>query len=145
MEWAKYLAVVLTAMAPWGEELIAIPLGIGLGLSTPVVAVIALFSNYIPALIISILFKFGQNSPLLFRWLGKLRRERVKRILDRYGLIGVILVTPWLGVYATVTTLEILEMNRKRLQLAVITSLILYAVIMTCTAHYGIGLLKSMK
>ena len=83
MEWAKYLAVVLTAMAPWGEELIAIPLGIGLGLSTPVVAAIALFFNYIPALTISILFKFGQNSPRLFRWLGKLRRERIKRILYR--------------------------------------------------------------
>ena len=142
MEWAKYLPVALVAMAPWGEELIAIPLGIGLGLPSAAAAAIAGFFNYLPALTISLLFKLGLTSPRLGAWLQRLRHRRIRRILDRYGLVGVILVAPWVGVYATVATLEIMGMNRVRLQLAIIVSLVLYAVIVACAAHYGIGMLR---
>ena len=55
LEWAKYLPVALVAMAPWGEELIAIPLGIGLGLPSAAAAAIAGFFNYLPALTISLM------------------------------------------------------------------------------------------
>ena len=139
MEWAKYLGVALTAMSPVGEELIAIPLGVGLGLPALLVAALALPCNYIPALVISALFKAGERKPRVVRWLQRLRRERVRRILDRYGLIGVILVTPWVGVYATVTTLELLGMDRRRLHLTVLSSLVLYAIGVTLAAHFGIG------
>ena len=83
MEWAKYLGVALTAMSPVGEELIAIPLGVGLGLPALLVAALALPCNYIPALVISALFKAGERKPRVVRWLQRLRRERVRRILDR--------------------------------------------------------------
>jgi len=143
VEWAKYLGVALAAIFPWGEELVAIPLGIGLGLPPIWVVAVALPCNYIPALLISALFKIGERHPTLIRWLHKLRGERIKRLLNRWGLLGVVLIAPWAGVYATVATMEVLGMGRRRLHLAIIWSLVLYALVFATAAHFGMSLLRS--
>ncbi|MCX6000009.1 MAG: small multi-drug export protein [Chloroflexi bacterium] len=139
MEWAKYLAVALTAMSPIGEELVAIPLGVGLGLPVLPTVILAFICNLIPVAAVSALVRVAQRNRRIAGWLQKLRRERIKRILGRCGAAGVILVTPWVGVYATVATLEVLGMPRRRLYPAVAGSLALYAIVVGLLAYLGVG------
>ena len=59
--WAKYTAVALTAASPIGEELVSIPLGVGLGLDPMLVAVVSVVFNMLPALVISTLFRRAEQ------------------------------------------------------------------------------------
>ena len=110
-----YVAVALVAASPIGEEVLAIPLGITLGLSTVPVVLTALAFNFLPALLISLVFHRAEHSTGPLKWLLRLRSQRVARVLDRAGMLGVIIATPWLGVYAVTVSLEMLGMRRRRL------------------------------
>ena len=87
-----------------------------------------------PALLISALFARAERSGGPLKWLTRLRRERVARLLDRYGIPAIVAGAPWLGVYGTVATLELMGMRRRRILGAVFTSLVIYAVIFTAAS-----------
>ena len=144
--WAKYVAVALTAASPIGEELVSIPLGVGLGLEPAPVAVVSVIFNMLPALVISALFRRAEQGtgtlramlrmrPLpvrsAVRWMLRRRSQRLLRVLDRWGVWGVLIVTPWAGVYVTTLTLEVAGMRRIRLLASVAASLIIHAAIVT--------------
>ena len=144
--WAKYVAVALTAASPIGEELVSIPLGVGLGLDPALVAVVSVVFNMLPALVISAMFhRAGQGTGLLramlrmrqeparsaVRWMLRRRSQRLLRSLDRWGVWGVFIVTPWAGVYVTTLTLEVAGMRRSRLLASIAASLIIHAAIVT--------------
>jgi hypothetical protein len=59
-------------------------------------------------------------------------------MLDGAGIVGVVVVTPWLGVYAVAVTLKLLGMRRLRIQGAILLSLTVYAVIIAAAT---VGLL----
>lgn len=123
-----YITVAVTAMIPVvGEELVTIPLGVGLGLPPAAVAITAIVFNFIPAVLISLLFHRSERSTGLHRWLTRLRRDSVRRVLDRFGIPGVVVVTPWVGVYGIIVPLEILGMSRRRILGSVLVSLVIYA------------------
>ena len=135
----RYLAVAATAASPVGEEFIAIPLGIALGLPTPAVAVTALAFNFLPALLIALVFRTAERGAGPLRWLTRLRSQRCARILDRFGMPGVMVVTPWLGVYAVTVTLELLGMSRRRILGSISASLVAYAVLITAGSAALLG------
>ena len=142
--WAKYVAVALTAASPIGEELVSIPLGVGLGLEPAMVAVVSVVFNMLPALVISGLFRRAERGTRVLRmmlrlrpepvrsavrWMLRRRSQRLLRALDRWGVWGVLVVTPWAGVYVTTLTLEVAGMRRSRLLGSVAASLVIHAVI----------------
>ena len=142
--WAKYVAVALTAASPIGEELVSIPLGVGLGLEPALVAVVSVVFNMLPALVISGLFRRAERGTRVLRmmlrlrpepvrsavrWMLRRRSQRLLRALDRWGVWGVLVVTPWAGVYVTTLTLEVAGMRRSRLLGSVTASLVIHAVI----------------
>ncbi len=142
--WAKYVAVALTAASPIGEELVSIPLGVGLGLEPAMVAVVSVVFNMLPALVISGLFRRAERGTRVLRmmlrlrpepvrsavrWMLRRRSQRLLRALDRWGVWGVLVVTPWAGVYVTTLTLEVAGMRRSRLLGSVTASLVIHAVI----------------
>ena len=144
--WAKYVAVALTAASPVGEELVSIPLGVGLGLEPALVAVVSVVFNMLPAVVISALFSRAERGTGVLkimlrmrpepvrsavRWLLRRRSQRLLRALDRWGVWGVLVVTPWAGVYVTTLTLEVAGMRRGRLLVSVLASLAIHAVIVT--------------
>ena len=73
--WAKYVAVALTAASPIGEELVSIPLGVGLGLDPALVAVISVVFNMLPALVISALFRRAERGTGVLRVMLRMRLE----------------------------------------------------------------------
>lgn len=142
----KYIAVALTAASPVGEELVSIPLGVGLGLNPALVAVVSVVFNMLPALVIAGLFWRSERStrtlrvmlrlrPVALRvavvWTLRRRSERLLNAVNRWGVWGVLLVIPWAGVYATTLTLEVAGMNRGRLLASVAVSLALHGAIIT--------------
>ena len=144
--WAKYVAVALTAASPIGEELVSIPLGVGLGLDPALVAVVSVVFNMLPALVISVLFRRAEQGTGVLRvmlrmrpdpvrsavrWMLRRRSQRLLQALDRWGVWGVLIVTPWAGVYVTTLTLEVAGMRRGRLLASIAASLIIHAAIVT--------------
>ena len=147
--WAKYVAVALTAASPIGEELVSIPLGVGLGLEPMLVAMVSVVFNMLPALVISALFRRAERGTRVLRmvlrmrpapvrsaavWVLRRRSQRLLRALDRWGVWGVLIVTPWAGVYVTTLTLEVAGMRRGRLLASIAASLIIHAAIATVAA-----------
>ena len=144
--WAKYVAVALTAASPVGEELVSIPLGVGLGLEPALVAVVSVVFNLLPALVISALFRRAEQGTGMLRmmlrmgpapvrsavrWMLRRRSQRLLQALDRWGVWGVLIVTPWAGVYVTTLTLEAAGMRRGRLLTSIAASLTVHAAIVT--------------
>ena len=147
--WAKYVAVALTAASPVGEELVSIPLGVGLGLEPALVAVVSVVFNMLPALVISALFRRAEQGTGVLRmtlrmgpapvrsavrWMLRRRSQRLLRALDRWGVWGVLIVTPWAGVYVTTPTLEAAGMRRGRLLTSIAASLTVHAALVTALA-----------
>jgi uncharacterized membrane protein len=135
----QYLAVAAMAASPVGEELVAIPMGIAFGLPLPAVIVTAIFFNVLPVFLIIIVFRKAEQSVGPIRWLVKLRNQKFSRILDRFGMPGVMVVTPWLGVYAATVTLEILGMSHSRIFISILASLVIYAVIIAAVSVAVLG------
>lgn len=130
-----YIVVAATAASPVGEALVAIPLGIALGLNASVVAVVVVAFNLLPVLVITYLFKKIESGTTVLHWLIRFRSARVRRLLDRFGLPVVVLATPWLGVYGVAVTLEMAGMSRRRIISSVLVSLVVYAVILTMVSN----------
>ena len=102
----QYLIVAGVSASPVGELLVSIPIGFSLKLSPPLVALIAVVFNFLPALAIALVFSRAERSRGPLRWLTHFRRERVARVVGRFGLPGVVIAIPWLGVWAVTVTLE---------------------------------------
>ena len=153
---AKYIAVALTAASPIGEELVSIPLGIGLGLDAAPVALVSFGFNMLPALVISGLFHWAERGSRVVRrllrlrpaplryaavWVLRRRSRLLTRWLDRWGVWGALAATPWAGVYATTLTLELMGMRRSRLLMAIAASLLLHAVVFALLSEGALRLI----
>ena len=142
IELAKYLTVILLAVSPIGELLIAIPAGVGLGLSPLAVALVAVPANFLPALVLDLAYLAARRSSRVKPLLDWLARPSAQRFLDRYGLAGVVVGTPWLGVYGTVIALRLLGMARRRLLMGILASLLVYTAAVTALSALGFALAR---
>ncbi|MDO9099028.1 MAG: small multi-drug export protein [Candidatus Methanoperedens sp.] len=140
MELIKVITVALISISPVGEELIAIPAGIMMGLPVPVVASVAAVFNFLPVPMLFFVFDRGNKYPKVRGWILKRRNERAKRWMDKYGVFGLFILTPWIGVYAATVTCELSGMRRSRICAAVASSLVFYAVIVASAFTMGIRL-----
>lgn len=138
MDLTKVIIVVLISLSPIGEELIAIPAGVALGLPVFLAAALATAANFLPVPALFFVFDQGNKYPKLRDWLLRRRNERVQRWMDKYGIFGLFILTPWTGVYAATVTCELLGMKRAKICGAIAASLIFYAVIFAFVLTLGI-------
>ncbi len=138
MELISLIIVALISVSPVGEEMIAIPAGIAMGLPIFIVAPVAAAANFLPVPVISFVFYQGNKYPRIHGWLLRRRNEKVKRWMDKYGIVGLFLLTPWIGVYAATITCELLCMQRAKIYAAVAASLVFYAIIAASVISLGI-------
>lgn len=129
MELTKVIIVALISLSPVGEELIAIPAGVALGLPVFLAAAVAAVANFLPVPALFFIFDQGNKYPKLRDWLMRRRNERVQRWMDKYGIFGLFILTPWTGVYAATVTCELLGMKRARICATIAASLAFYALI----------------
>ena len=137
MELIKVIIVALISLSPVGEELIAIPAGVALGLPVFLVAGVAALANFLPVPALFFVFDQGNKYPKLRGWLMRRRNERVQKWMDKYGIFGLFILAPWTGVYAATVTCELLGMKRARICAAIAASLVLYALIIAVLLTIG--------
>ncbi|MCZ7398445.1 MAG: small multi-drug export protein [Candidatus Methanoperedens sp.] len=140
MELISLVIVALISISPVGEELIAIPAGVVMGLPVYIVTAVALAANFLPVPFIFFVFDQGNKYPKIQSWLRKRRNNNVKKWMEKYGVLGLLIFTPWMGVYATAITCELMGMQRFRVCAAVAASLTFYAVIAAFLITLGINL-----
>jgi uncharacterized membrane protein len=141
MDLIKICLVALVSISPVGEEIIAIPAGVAMGVPVFIVAPVAAAANFLPVPVISFIFYQGNKYPRIHGWLLRRRNEKVKKWMDKYGIAGIFLLTTWVGVYATTITCELLCMQRSKIYAVVAASLVFYAVIAALVITLGIRLI----
>ncbi|MDD5614680.1 MAG: small multi-drug export protein [Candidatus Methanoperedens sp.] len=141
MELTKVIIVALISLSPVGEELIAIPAGVALGLPVFLAAAVAAVANFLPVPALFFIFDQGNKYPKLRDWLMRRRNERVQRWMDKYGIFGLFILTPWTGVYAATVTCELLGMKRARICATIAASLAFYALIVGVVLTTGTNII----
>jgi uncharacterized membrane protein len=138
MDIIRAVIVALISLSPVGEEMIAIPAGVAMGLPVLIVAAVAVVANFLPVPILFFFFDRGAKHPKIHSWLLRRRSEKAKKWMDKYGVPGLFILTPWVGVYAATITCELLGMRRSRIYAAVAVSLMFYAVVLVLVITLGI-------
>lgn len=124
----RLITVIGMAAAPWGEELVAIPLGVGFGLPPLLVWPLAVTANMMPVLVLVWLFTRRRSRALLRDIESDAdpaadpghpaldtqvkRHARARALVDRWGLPGLALLAPPLtGVYVATAAALLLGLS----------------------------------
>jgi uncharacterized membrane protein len=150
-----YLTVFVLAATPWVEILVVIPFGIGVGLNPLAVGVAAFLGNTIPIVLIVVGYERFQG------WWARRRRRkpvdiddeswksgrraRAMRILHKYGVPGLSLISPILvGAHLGAVLALLVRARHDAIIFWMTASLLAWTVIITVVAYFGIGWLTSL-
>jgi len=127
---------------PFFEIYVAVPAAFGLGLD-PVSAVVwPVLGNVTPVFLIVFGYEQLMRVERLRGWLQGRRSARLERWIDRYGAAFVLLVTPWIGVWAVAATAQALGMQRLPLVAYSVVSITAYAIVIAAGLALGVDLVR---
>ena len=145
MSVVEYLAAAalawLIGFIPLFEIYVAIPAGLAAGLDPVSATLWAAFGNIVPLWLVDLGYERLRRIERVDRYLSMLRRERVERILDRWGFIAVFVATPLLGVWTMALAAKGLGMTSRPFLIASTISVSVYAVAITLAIVVGLDLL----
>ncbi|GEM_PF-666072 len=116
----------------------AVPASYALGLGVVSSVVWAVFGNILPVWVIHYGYEYLQRYPRINAWLERLASDKVQQRMNRYGMLGVLVLTPWLGIWAMAITARALGMKVGRLFVFASISVTIYAIIIATTLDVGI-------
>ena len=131
----------LVGFLPLFEVYVAIPVGLAVGLDPVSVTFWAAFGNIVPLFLVDLGYERLRRVERMDHYLAKLRRERVERILDRWGWVAVFAATPLLGVWTMALAAKGLGMATRSFLVAATISVIAYAVIIAFSIELGLELI----
>ena len=147
MSAVEYIAAAaltwLVGFLPLFEIYIAIPVGLAAGLDPVSATVWSAFGNIVPLWLVDLGYERLRRVERVDHYLAKLRRERVERILDRWGFIAVFVATPLLGVWTMALAAKGLGMASRPFLVAASISVGVYAVIITASITLGLDLIEA--
>lgn len=147
MSAVEYVAAAalawLVGFLPLFEIYIAIPVGLAAGLDPVSATVWSAFGNIVPLWLVDLGYERLRRVERIDHYLAKLRRERVERILDRWGFIAVFVATPLLGVWTMALAAKGLGMASRPFLVAASISVGVYAVIITASITLGLDLIEA--
>ncbi len=142
-QWTQYLAAAgiawFTGFFPMAEIYVAIPAAFGAGLDPLSVLFWTVLGNYTPVLIIHFGYERLRQFERVQRWEAKLISEKVKTRINQYGLLFVLVATPWIGVWVMTFTAKLLNMNSYHFLMGTFASLVSYAIILVACIQIGIN------
>ncbi len=125
---------------PFFEIYVAVPAAFAFGLD-PVSAVVwPVLGNVTPVFLIVFAYEQLVRVERLRGWLQGRRSARFERWIERYGAPFVLLVTPWIGVWAVAATAQALGMQRATLVGFSVVSITAYAILIAVGIVFGFGL-----
>ncbi|MCU0482566.1 MAG: small multi-drug export protein [Anaerolineae bacterium] len=116
----------------------AVPASYALGLGVISSIIWAVFGNILPVFVIHYGYEYLSRYPRIGAWLERLASEKMKQRMNRYGTIGVLILTPWVGIWAMAITARALGMTVSRLFLFSGISVTAYAVVIATTMDLGV-------
>jgi uncharacterized membrane protein len=123
---------------PFFEIYVAVPAAFGLGLD-PVSAVVwPVLGNVTPLFVIAYGYERLTRIDRVRRWLQGRRSARLERWVDSYGAPFVLLVTPWIGVWAVAATAKALGMRQAALAAYSAISITAYALVIAAAIALGV-------
>jgi uncharacterized membrane protein len=131
----------LIGFLPLFEIYVAIPVGLAAGLDPVSATFWSAFGNIVPLYLVDLGYERLRRIERVDHYLSKLRRERVERILDRWGALAVVVATPLLGVWTMALAAKGLGMSTRPFLIASTISVAAYAVIITLSIMLGLDLL----
>jgi len=136
------VTIILISASPIGEILVAIPAGIALGIDPLLTFAVAYPANLLPTIVLLITMEhFRKRFPRLFNYFSKEGSRLQKYVQGRYGSIGLLLITPLIGVYATSISSMLLGFGKKRSFILQASGLLIYGGIETLGFYFGLRLL----
>lgn len=126
---------------PLAEIYVAVPAAIASGLDDVSVIFWTVTGNFTPALLINGLYEWLRTFDRVDRWFDRMTSEKVQQRLNRYGVWVVLVLTPWVGIWAMTVTAKVFGMNTMRFFTAALLSIVSYAVIILFGIRTGADLL----
>ncbi len=140
------ITTFFVAMVPVIELRGALPIGVGMGLSPFISALVAIIGNLVPIPFILILLQYilkfmrtKKYTKKVVLWLEK-KVEKNRTKVDKYGWLGLIILVaiplPGTGAWTGALVASCLEMDKKK-SFAAIAAGVLIAGIIVLTITYG--------
>lgn len=123
---------------PFFEIYVAVPAGMAFGLDPVSVVVFSVFGNFVPVLMIEYGYYWLIRFQRVRRWLLRRGSEKLHRNINKYGWWYIILITPWVGIWAIAVAAKVLRMNREMLIWGSLVSILLYAVVIVIGIQLGL-------
>ncbi len=147
MSGLEYVAAAalawLVGFLPLFEIYVAIPVGLAAGLDPVSATFWSAFGNIVPLWLVDLGYERLRRIERVDHYLARLRRERVERILDRWGFLAVFVATPLLGVWTMALAAKGLGMASRPFLVASSISVVIYAIIITVSIELGLELIES--
>lgn len=123
----KIFLVVALGAAPWGGIWFPSTTGLAMGLGLPVAIGLSTAGQFGGVLAILKAVSKAESHPKVSRHLHRVRTERVRDFMHRYGAFGVPIAVVVMGAYAVTAALAALGMCHRRILISVSLSLLALA------------------
>lgn len=145
LDLGSLVVVFLLSASPIGEILIAVPVGIALGMEPLLAFTVAYPANLVPIVILLPLLGYlDRRFPRFFNYFTR-RGGRFQRGLQgKYGSAIMLLVTPIIGVYAASISSKFLRFSKKRSFVLQSVSVALYGLAEAIGIYFGIQLISGL-
>ncbi len=134
----KVLVVWFIGFFPFFELFVAIPAGLSLRLDSASTVIFCVAGNFFPVLLI----EYGYNRLMRYHrirnWLNRRISEKMYKNINRYGIWYMLIITPWVGVWAMAVTAKILHMEKRILIWGSFASILLYSIVLVIVIQTGI-------
>ncbi len=127
--------------APVAEIYVAVPAALAMGLDPVSVVAWTVAGNYAPVPLVHLLYERLVGVPRVRAWFERLVSDKFAARVDRQGIWIVLLVTPWVGVWAVAVTAKVLRLRRRALFGATFASMLIYAVALVVLIESGVRIL----
>lgn len=122
---------------PLAEIYIAVPAALASGLDDVSVIFWTVLGNFTPVLLIGMSHRWLMQSERIRGWLSRLTSDKIRARVDRYGILIVLLITPWTGIWVMTMTARTLGMNPARFMVAAFVSILGNALLMLMLLRTG--------
>jgi uncharacterized membrane protein len=123
---------------PLAEIYVAVPAAMAAGLDDVSAVIWPVLGNFTPVILIQLLDSWLMGFGRIRNWFARLYSGRFQRWIDRYGTWFIVLITPWIGVWAIAVTAKALGLRASRLLPATFVSILLYAIALVILIRSGL-------
>ena len=139
----KALVVWFIGFFPFFELFVAIPAGIALRLDPVSTVLFCVAGNFFPVLLIEYGYARLMKHDRIRTWLSRRVSKKMGDNINRYGIWYMLVITPWVGVWATAVTAKILRMKKVTLFWGAFLSLLIYSIVIVVIIEAGIDFLAN--